>query len=504
MKYSLYIFIFMFCGRSIAQNYYAIGPKEDNNLISPDNNQIDWSVCGVENDIPNYSNSIDVTTRGAKNNGDSDNSKVIQDLIDSSDFGTVLFFPAGTYLFNTSINLKSGVVIRGASSNQTIFNFDLNGAAKPSFWFSSWDKSSVTPITSGYNKGSTTITVQDPTLFYRRDYIEIFQDNDADLMYTRKEWDVPYAQESVGQMLKITDINGNKINLAHPLDYNFSSKHNIRARSCKMITGAGLEGIKINRIDKGEAFSMRFDYAANCWIRNIESSYAQRGHVELSRSLGIEVRDSYFHHAYNYGGGGHGYGINVADHSTNCLIENNIFFHLRHSILAKEGAIGNVFAYNYSLEPHGNPNDIAMHGHYGMMNLFEGNIVQKIAIGDYWGPSGPGNTFFRNRIENHNIIIQDHSHSQNVISNEIINGTIYISDDTKGIWAINNQNKMGFLNKRDDIITPYSLYLQAKPKFFKTLIWPSIGPEFNLGQYTIPAKDRWVSNAKLVPDLELD
>lgn len=507
MKVLFYsFFILLFCGNSlVAQNYYySINSKEEEKLISPNDNKIDWTVAGVENKIPNYSNIIDVTTRGAESSGVFDNSKIIQDLINSSSFGTVLFFPSGTYLFKTSINLKSGIVIRGASSSQTIFEFDLGGKAKPSFWFSSWDRSSVTPIISGYDKGSYTITVQDPTLFYKRDHIEIFQDNDAELMYTRSDWNVPYAQGAVGQMAKITSIDGNKITLARPLYYNFSSSLNIRAKSCNMITGAGIENLKINRIDKGEGYILRFDYAANCWIRNIESSYAQKGHVKVSRSLSVEIRDSYFHHAYNYGEGGHGYGVKITDRSTNCLIENNIFFHLRHSFLENVGAIGNVFAYNYSLEPIQSLNDIAMHGHYGMMNLLEGNIVQKIAIGDYWGPSGPGNTFFRNRIETGNIEIQDYSHSQNIISNEIINGTISISSDTQRTWAINNQNKAGFLDKKDGIDTPSSLYLNAKPEFYKTLTWPSIGLEFDLGQHTIPAKVRWESQDKLVPDMELD
>lgn len=507
MRVLYYIFFFIvFCGNSlVAQNYYyTLNSKEEEKTIIPNNNRIDWTVAGVEDKIPNYSNIIDVTTRGAESSDIFDNSKILQDLIDSSSFGTVLLFPSGTYLFKSSINLKSGIVIRGVSSSQTVFKFDLNGTAQPSFRFSSWDRSSITPITSGHIKGSRTITVQDPTLFVYRDYIEIFQDNDPELMYTRREWDVTWAAESVGQLVKITSRNGNEITLEHPLLYDFSANLNVRARSCQMLDGAGLESFKLIRLDQGEAFALRFDYAANCWIRNMESEYAQRGHVEMSKSLNIEIRDSYFHHAYDYGGGGHGYGISITDHSTNALIENNIFYYLRHSFLAKEGAIGNVFAYNYSLEPNGNPNDVAMHGHYGLMNLLEGNIVQKIYVGDYWGPSGPGNTFFRNRVETSNIEIQDYSHSQNVVSNEIINGTINISNDTQDTWAINNQNLTGIINEKTNIDTPKSLYLNAKPEFYKTLTWPSIGQEFNLGQFTIPAKYRWDSGTRLVPDLILE
>ena len=33
-----------------------------------------------------------------------------------------------------------------------------------------------------------------------------------------------------------------------------------------------------------------------------------------------EVRDSYFHHAYDRGGGGHGYGVTMNTHVTSCLV----------------------------------------------------------------------------------------------------------------------------------------------------------------------------------------
>lgn len=68
---------------------------------------------------------------------------------------------------------------------------------------------------------------------------------------------------------------------------------------------------------------------------------------------------------------------------------------------------------------------ISVHGHYPFMNLFEGNIVGRAGLADYWGASGPGNTLFRNRIigtDKHRdfgpyrgISVDDYSHRQNLI-----------------------------------------------------------------------------------------
>ncbi|MCF8357568.1 MAG: T9SS type A sorting domain-containing protein [Prolixibacteraceae bacterium] len=468
-------------------------------LISPPENRIDWSVAGVQGDIPEYANIIDVTQLGSKADGTTNNQPIIQNAINEAQPGTVLYFPPGEYFFSATLVMKDSVVIRGACSDQTTLKFDLSGEAAPSVWFRSNDVGNETPVTAGYEKGSDVITVEGPSRFKVSEHLEILQDNIPEKMYTEDTWNTNWAQNVTGQMIKVVEINGNQLTLEHQLYYGFSPEYNVRVKPAKMITGAGLENLKVIRLDDGNDYNLRFYYASNCWIRNIEGSYSDRGHVEILFSSHIEIRDSYFHHAYDYGGGGHGYGVNLADHPSDCLIENNIFHYLRHAFLAKEGAIGNVFAYNYSREPHGNPNDIAMHGHYGMYNLIEGNIVQKIIAGDYWGPSGPGNTFFRNRVETDNIIIQDYTHDQNIIGNEIVKGGISIAGNSKNTWRHSNYNSKVLLDDFFDGDLPPSLYLDEKPAFFNTLPWPAIGPESEINEHTIPAKKRWDDGEQLVP-----
>lgn len=471
--------------------------------LLPENNFVNWSIAGVEGGIPTYTQQIDVTAAGVIADNSTDNTAALQQLIDNATAPTVLFFPEGTYAFEGTIVFSDSVVIRGECPQNTILNFDLNGAAAPSFLWNSNDISSSTVlILSGFTKGSTSITVSNASTFTVGEYIEITQDNDPELMYTRADWNVSWAQDVVGQMCEITAIDGNTISLKYPLMYDFNASLNPKANAAKMISGAGLENLKVFRADDGNDYNLRFDYAVNCWIRNVEGDYCDRGHVVLNQSAHIEVRESYFHHAHNYGGGGHAYGINLQDHSTSCLFENNIFHFLRHTFLAKEGAIGNVFSYNYSREPNGSENDIALHGHFGLMNLMEGNVVQKMIAGDFWGPSGPGNTYFRNRVEASDIVMQDATHAQNIIGNEIINGGITIID-SDDIWSLSNKNSSGFIDNVFQGVMAPSLYLNEQPEFLNGSVFPFIGPEFSLNQHELPAKARWTdSNLDLVPCLD--
>jgi len=240
-----------------------------------------------------------------------------------------------------------------------------------------------------------------------------------------------------------------------------------------------------------------------CWVRNIESAFTSRNHIGASSSYRCEIRDSYFHESYDYGGGGHGYGVNLGQHVTDFLVENNIFKRLRHAMLVQVGACGNVFAYNYSIETQseGNwvPCDVSLHGHFPFMNLFESNVVQKIDVSDYWGPVGPGNTFLRNRIEAFGMRIRDHSHGQNVIGNVFVaeDAEIQIQDSVSNTFAQGNVIK-GMIHWHPNVsdrIMPKSFYLKEKPAFFADLPWPVLGSDVpNAGK--IPAQIRFEETYK--------
>jgi hypothetical protein len=174
-------------------------------------------------------------------------------------------------------------------------------------------------------------------------------------------------------------------------------------------------------------------------------------------------------------------------------------------MMVKQGANGNVFAYNYSIEPKRTEpiadfsGDISVHGHYPFANLFEGNIVQNIIIDHYWGPAGEDNMYFRNRAELYGFIITSSttpSLQQNIVANDITNtGLIY------GQYMLNGSNHFLWGNRAKGVLSPststgiqsQSLFSQSAPWYFSTFspIWQSIGHPYNIATSYNPARDRY-------------
>ena len=183
--------------------------------------------------------------------------------------------------------------------------------------------------------------------------------------------------------------------------------------------------------------------------------------------------------------------------------------HLRHSFSFQAGANGNVLSYNYSIDPNRSeaPSnfgaDISMHGHYPFSNLFEGNIVQNLQIDQTWGPSGPYNTFFRNRAELYGILMTSgtvQSDSLNFVGNEVTNTTPFF-----GNYALAGSAHFEFGNNIKGTITPTgttnlpdsSYYLTGLPAFWSGSLFPSIGLPNTINTGSIPARDRYLSGVNL-------
>jgi hypothetical protein len=353
-------------------------------------------------------------------------------------------------------------------------------------------------------KGTSQLEVPSASLFQIGDFAEIQQDNDPEIMYTNPEWNQSWAKNSVGQLFEIAGISGNTLKLKTSTHLNFQKRLNIKIRPQKLVKNVGFEDFYIV---KKQAGGNTFDFrnAAYCWIQNIESDHTRKSHVSFDTSIGCVVRDSYFHHSFDYGGGGSGYGIACSNHATDNLIENNIFNHLRHAMLVQMGANGNVYGYNYSInnvqgtgETNLNsgwiPPDISIHGHYSFMNLFEGNDVQEIGIGDYWGPSGPGNTYFRNRVTGEGIFFYDHSHFQNLIGNltTLIKNEQNTSENILEHGNVINST-VSWNSSIPDRNLPGSLYLRTKPAFLDDKNWPAFGPDILISR-KLPAQVRYEIN----------
>ncbi|HEY9063067.1 MAG TPA: glycosyl hydrolase family 28-related protein [Pseudobacteroides sp.] len=477
-----------------------------NNVYSVDvyGNQIHWNP-GVSGGIPDKPTEVSVKDFGAKGDGTTDDYSAFKSAIDSIKAGGAVVIPSGKYLIKSMLTINKPVVLKGEGTGKTelLVNHSSNAFEIITYKRGTWQN-----LEGGYSKGSTELIVDNASSITPGVYVEIQQTNDPEMMYTLTEWNQSWADGAVGQIAKVLSVKGNSITIDEPLRYNFKGDLNPVIRTQGFVENVGFEDFSIKRLDTGDANIFFFKNAANCWIRNIHSMLARKAHVSVTSGYRIEVRDSFFEDATDWAGGGHGYGVELGYHVTDCLVENNIFKHLRHSMMVHLGANGNVFGYNYSIEPHQNeggnwtPCDISIHGHQPFANLFEGNIVQEISIADYWGPAGPDNTFLRNRIESEGISIEDSSNHQNIIGNEFVKSSIFIDTESRYPHKIDSSTlkvhgnyingSVSWDSKISENNIPVSYYIKAKPAFFRSLEWPSTGADRVGG--TNPARERYLGN----------
>ncbi len=498
----------------------AIGITDDTYAMSLNDLDIDrrtdWAQAGHPGGIPTVDeNILTVTNHGVHGDGMTDDHDAIQTLIDNSTSPAVLLFPAGSFRIESALDLKSGIVLRGEGSSVTHLDFySDNGCLN----IKGRTSGSYVAIQSGSQKGSSQIVVADASNFHVGDGGMIRQEDieavDPTGDWANSGWVPEYV---VGQMVRIMAVNGNTLTIDPPLNFSFTSVNHPEIRPVDYIRQVGIEDLHINRINTGAITNnIIIDYAADSWIKNVESDFTQKYHISISRSLQLEIRGCYIHDALSKGDGGQGYGTSLATYATAILVEDNIFDELRHSMIIQLGVNGCVFGYNYAQRNYSDDgwdkSYIAVHGHYPYMNLFEGNIVGRVGIADYWGASGPGNTFFRNRVvgtDKHEdfgpyrgIEVDDYSHRQNLIGNELAGSQTQITYDghtdsalgTSEDIIVHGNNVHGTINWDPafaDHVLPASFYLTSKPAFFGSMQWPSFGGDIALGSGNIPAKDRF-------------
>ncbi len=493
MKNFLLLFILMNCTIAFSQ-------------IIPSNRTAEWSTAGYPDSIPQPATILNVTDFGAVGDSLTDNANFIVDAIDSLHGQSgVIFFPPGKYIIGSSITIPDSVVLRGSSSDSTWIIFNFNGTTGNGFNISGSITGNFTNVTSGAIIGSNYIVVNDTAGFYIGCFAELLENNGS--------WDtqpVFWADNSVGQILTITGIAGDTLYFSSPLRISYDSLLNPRIRVIEPAKEIGIECMQLHRVDTAASvnYNIYFNYAANCWIRGVESSKSVGSHIEIDGSTNITVTGCYIHHSHSYDGvSSHGYGITLFNHTGECLLTNNIMRFLRHSFSLQTGANGNVISYNYSLEPNRSeaPSnagaDISLHGHYPYMNLFEGNIVQNIQIDQTHGPSGPFNTFFRNRAELYGLVMTSgtaQSDSQNFVGNEIPNTQLFM-----GNYVLAGSGHFEYANNVRGVITPAgatalddtSYYLTSAPSFWQSGPFPSIGMPNALSSGSIPAQDRYISGS---------
>jgi len=472
----------------------------------PSDRLYDWEKAGAN--IPaNRTNArvISILDFGAVPNDTLDDANAIQNAINSTNGTfTIVEIPEGTFMLSKGISLGDSVILKGISAEKSIFSCKFGSNGGSVFSISGSAPSQFVSIENTISKATNIVNAKIATTPTIGQWTEIRMKNGS--------WDVnpaSWASYAVGHISPIQTATENSVQVQHPLRFTTVDSLEPQIGLFTPRTFVGLECFSIRRdedsvTDAGHNFA--FNYAVNCWVRSVKSQKSAGAHIFISKSSNITVSSSNFEESFKYDGSGtRGYGVCLAEHPNLCLIENNVFKTLRHAMMVKQGANGNVFAYNYSIEPKRSEpiadfsGDISVHGHYPFANLFEGNIVQNIIIDHYWGPAGEDNMYFRNRAELYGFIITSSttpSLQQNIVANDITNsGLIY------GQYMLNGSNHFLWGNRAKGVLSPsttsgiqaQSLFSQSAPWYFSTFspIWQSIGHPYNIATSYNPTRDRY-------------
>lgn len=467
--------------------------------ILPEERSVDWKVSGNKSDLTNYW-TINILDYGGLGDGISYNDNAINQAIDESkNKAVIIYFPAGIYKFTSPIYLNNNTILSGASAEVTVLDFDLN--KKNSLINVIGSQTKDTLIIEEIKKSSNIVVVNNSDKLAEGDYFQIIPDDNS---LITSSW----ALHTSGQICKVNHINQDTLFLESPVRRDYGQNENPVLIKIIPKENIGIEKLKIIRRDStpSQTDNIHIDLAVNSFVDCIESENCNFAHIGIRRSSNIEIKGSYFHDAFSYGGGGRAYGVAIQSASGECLVENNIIKHLRHSMLVQSGSNGNVFCYNYSLEtywtdvmlPSNSAGDIVLHGNYPYCNLYEGNIVQNIVIDNSHGKNGPYNTFFRNRAELYGIFMNSNpaSDRQNFIGNEITN-----EEMLKGMYLLEGENHFEYGNNVRGAIKPEgtnnltdkSYYFDKSPQYYKNNShWSPIGIPNKINEYSIEAKDRYL------------
>jgi hypothetical protein len=528
--------------------------------IIPAARRTNWNP-GIPGGIPERTTvfaSVKDSPYGAAGDGKADDTKAIQSAIDACPAGQVVYVPEGIYRITDTIRILKGIVLRGAGPGKS--RIKLDGMAEDVIAVGTRDRNKpAVSLTGGYAKGSVRIKAADVSGLAPGDFVIMDQRDDPSINKKGLQDNCSWLKRrehgylrSVSQTLEIKSIKGKQLTLESPIHYNYKAAfypeiYKVSGTETGVVKYAGIEDLYLYRTadSKEQGDMILLQTAAYSWIRNVETYMVSGRHICLRNCYRCVVRDSYVHHAWNYKSGGHAYGICVSEHSSNCLVENNISYHVNSFVSYENSGGGNVFGYNYGAdaiilpEKDWQPAGILNHCSFSNMELVEGNWVHHMSLDNYHGGTGYM-TFFRNYVNGEQLSfgktnvrnvtafdITANNYFTNIVGNVLLNPGIsgvyelynvkdgcnsksayiigYYDSCESGLGTdpevygnilrhgnfdyITNSTRWDPGNK--DHVLPASLYLTSKPAFLKDKPWPPIGPDLTPMYIDIPAKERF-------------
>lgn len=487
MNYIFGLLFFLHCFCLFAQNTF------------PYERFSNWQNAGLQTAFDSTFQLIQIADYGVDASGQADCSIILQALLDQNS-QIRIHFPAGTFKFEQPINLHSDQIIEGEGPDLTHFIFDLNGSNDAFEVNGALDQSTFNLVTPLVKKQNFVICIGHT--FSDNDWLYI-QTDDVNLVSSS------WAIGTTGQLVQIANVSGDTLWLHSALRRNFTGV--VWVRQAHPLEHVGFRCFSVERLDDtapNQTSTFHLFGVVNAFIESIYSRNCTFAHTDVSCASKISIRKNYFTEGFSYGGGGRAYGVVLQQTTGECLVEDNIFKRLRHSILLQSGANGNVCAFNFSTDPYWEENlltsnsagELVLHGNYPYANLFEQNSIGNIVIDNSHGANGPDNLFYRNRANMFGIFFSDQtSPDQLFIGNHVTNTAFPYSLVN---WNIQGSGHYLFANNNKGNIVPAGSFFTVdtsfaytnKPDFVNQAVWLHIGAQPVL-TYPIPAAQRYTNQA---------
>lgn len=384
--------------------FCAVSPRVAAQIV-PDGERIVWQGnVGIPGGVPNRTSVFQVIPAGVSE-------ATIQTALNACPSNGVVQLTNGTYNLTVPLVIPSYVTLRGKGAGLTILNGAGTGNGLVRFGSEVQGGYSGLShnITSGFSKDSTNIVLNNVSGISVGTVLAIDELNDYTIetnngTYGTINWNSrDSGTRAIGQTVEVTAISGTTVTIRNAMYWTYLT--NLIPQALSFTAGCqwgGLENLTLKANNTG--FTTMFYMAGSkyCWVKGIEDDYCDGDHGQISWSFRCEVRDSYFHDAYDHDSGSTDSDLMIAYRSSGILVENNIFYRCHTSIMLNWGASGNVIGYNYSAGNFHSPapdfliQDMSGgHGPHPMMNLWEGNIGNLFHEDSYWGSSSH-NTYLRN------------------------------------------------------------------------------------------------------------
>jgi len=343
----------------------------------------------------------------------------IQAAINACPAGQVVMLAAGTFNTTATINLKSGVVLRGAGSQGAPAGTTIKRAAGGSVLSIGTSQDSIcyggtaVPLMADATKESSTVSVGSAASNFKAGQIALIDVVDDS---TVVEGDCTYFKRvdkrSASQRVMITsvDASAGTLTLDSPLHWTFKAASPYLAQitpvAAATVEWAGIESVALQGgtnpgYDGQMAGGIDISNAAYSWVKDVQTDGTIGGmHVVVSGGYRVVVRDSWFHNSANYGFGADCYGVVIRCGTSEMLVENNIVRFMNKPILFNVSGGGNVVGYNYADNSWATPAtwqelNIDTHCSFPHMELMEGNYAPHMGASNTHGNAGYL-TYFRN------------------------------------------------------------------------------------------------------------